>query len=212
MQENHALRFTALWNRIGGPGDARAVHANLVARYSETGRAYHSLEHIFFCLEEMDAVAELLACRDAVELALWFHDAVYDPRAKDNEERSAALLLEAAKGGAISEEIIHKAAALILETKHANPPENANSDASFTVDINLAILGQPAERFAEYEAQIRHEYKWVPPADFAGGRSAILRSFIARPSIYATEFFRSRYEDCARKNIEASLKAAGGVA
>ena len=75
-------RWTALWQRLGAQGDANAVYDNLIARYSEPHRAYHTLEHIGHCLDEFEQVRHLATNPDAVELALWYHDAIYDTKAQ----------------------------------------------------------------------------------------------------------------------------------
>ena len=132
----------------------------LITRYSEAHRAYHNLVYIQKCLQEFEGARSLAEDADAVEMAIWFHDAVYDPKATDNEELSgqlAAYLLDAA---AMPEAFSQKVARLILATNHDAPPEN--KDAALLIDVDLSILGQPREIFAEYEAAIRQEYAEVP--------------------------------------------------
>jgi predicted metal-dependent HD superfamily phosphohydrolase len=135
-----------------------------------------------------------------VLLALWFHDAVYAPRAADNEERSAELVRALALPGAVT----GRAAALVLATKHASPPDDP--EAKLTVDIDLAILGQSEVRFDRYEEQVRKEYGWVPGFLFRSKRAAILESFLKRPTIYGTDVFQAKYEAAARANLERSLR------
>ncbi len=159
---------------------------------------YHTLDHVKACLLELDLARDLAEEPDAVELALWFHDAIYDPRAKDNEERSAELLT-----ASVSHRLTDEAERLILVTKHAQTPSDTN--AKLMVDIDLSILGKPEGVFDLYERQIRTEYAWVTEADYRTGRSTVLRSFLDRPSIYSTETFRKRYEDEARRNLARSL-------
>lgn len=136
-----------------------------------------------------------------MELALWFHDLIYDPRAKDNEERSAERAGEVAQMMKLSQTRVRD---LILATKHSVVP--IGRDAQLVVDMDLSILGAPAVRFGEYETQIREEYAWVPEPIFRTERGRILRSFLARPAIYSTEEFRSRLEGRARENLERSLR------
>jgi predicted metal-dependent HD superfamily phosphohydrolase len=167
--------------------------AELRARYAEPQRHYHTLAHIEHCLEEFDP--RQAADPEAVELALWFHDAVYDPRRPDNEEKSAAWLLEVLPEA-------RRAAALILVTKHHRA---STPDEALLVDVDLAILGQPEPRFDLYERQIRAEYAWVPEDVFRRKRGEILRGFLGRPSIYQTDTFRAKYEAQARRNLERSL-------
>lgn len=196
-------RWTAMWKRLGAQGDANAVYNDLVARYSEPHRAYHTLQHIGHCLDELDQVRHLAANPDAVELALWYHDAVYDTKAKDSEERSAALAVEMVRSASLPDNLGQSVASLIMATKHSAVP--TDSDVQLLVDIDLSILGQAEEKFDEYERQVRKEYEWVPQDAFVAGRSTILKSFLNRPNIYATQFFRNKYETQARRNIARSL-------
>ncbi len=96
----------------------------------------------------------------------------------------------------------------MLATRHDAVPES--DDARLTVDIDLAILGAPPARFAEYEEQVRREYAWVPQRVFDNARAGILRRFLERPSIYATTLFRERLDSTARSNLEATLARLGG--
>ena len=94
---------------------------------------------------------------------------------------------------------------LILATKDSVPP--TEPDEQILVDMDLAILGRPEPEFDEYERQIRSEYAWVPDELFAKGRTSILKSFLARPCIYTTDAFRTKYENSARENLARSIAA-----
>lgn len=199
-------RWLTLVGRVspGGSGpEARAVHQDLVARYTAAERRYHDLRHIEACLNLLDGVRRLASSPDAVELAIWFHDAVYDSRRHDNEEASATLADGAMKRIGIDRETAQPVRGLILATRHAQPPVDA--DAALLVDIDLSILGQPEAVFDEYERGVRFEYAWVPEADFRAGRSKVLQSFLARPRIYCTDHFRGALEAGARANLARSL-------
>lgn len=169
------------------------ILALLKARYAEPHRRYHTLEHIEHCLAEFDP--RRAREPEAVELAIWFHDAIYDTRRSDNEERSAAWLLEL-----MPEQ--KAAAAMIRVTKDHRP---STPDEALLVDVDLAILGQPEARFDRYEKQIREEYAWVPSIVFNMKRKSILKGFLERPFIYHSEPFRAKYEDAARRNLARSL-------
>jgi predicted metal-dependent HD superfamily phosphohydrolase len=73
------------------------------------------------------------------------------------------------------------------------------------VDIDLAILAADAPRFAEYEQQIRAEYRWVPSLIYRAKRRAVLQSFMERDVIYSTPVFRERLEAAARRNLKQAL-------
>ncbi len=133
-------RWMALWVRLGVPGDAGVVYDDLVARYSEPHRAYHTLEHIEHCLSEFEQVRQLIANPDAVELALWFHDAIYNTRTKDSEARSAELALKAMRSFSLPDRIGQLVASLIMATTHTAIP--TDPDTQLFVDIDLSIFGQ----------------------------------------------------------------------
>ena len=147
----------------------------------------------------------MLARRPAeVELALWFHDAVYDPQRKDNEERSADWARASVLAAGCSAEIAGRVAALVLATKsHAAPAGDA--DAALLLDVDLAILGAAPGRFDEYERQIRAEYAHVPEAEFRARRKQVLQGFVERQRIYATDAFHDALEARARTNLATSL-------
>ena len=180
--------------------DPLPVYQSLMTRYAEAQRAYHNLCHIQDCLREFDSARSLATDPDAAEMAIWFHDAVYDPKARDNEELSAQLAEYLFEAADLPETFSQKVTRLILATKHDAPPDD--KDAALLIDVDLSVLGQPRETFAEYEAAIRQEYAWADSAEFATGRSNLLKSFLKRPSIYQTDFFRAKYEEMARKNVQ----------
>ncbi len=193
-----------LWGSLDAAGDGQPVHADLIRRWSEPQRAYHNLEHLAHCLAELSDAADLVANRDGVEFALWFHDAVYDPKAADNEERSAELAAQVAGQAGLSAAFASRVCELILATKRHEPA--ADGDAAVLLDVDLSILGQTAERFDRYETEIRQEYAWVPEEVFRVKRAEILATFLTRPSIYQTETFRFRYEAVARENLQRSIR------
>jgi predicted metal-dependent HD superfamily phosphohydrolase len=195
--------FAQLWQRLGATTPPEPVFTRLYQAYSEPHRAYHNVTHLCHCLEELAAARSLAEHPDEVEIPLWFHDAVYEPLAKDNEQRSAAWAEQELEQAGIAAAVRQRVQALIRATKHDQPP--TTSDAQLMVDIDLAILGQPATRFEEYEAQIRQEYAMVPEAAFRQGRAAILDIFLQRLAIYHTDYFRQQYEAVARQNLTRSV-------
>ncbi len=196
-------RWHWLWNRLACGGDPDAIFSRLAALYGESHRAYHNLDHIAACLDEFDPVRSLATNAEAVEFSIWFHDAIYDPRAHDNEERSAALAVTIAREANLPALFITAVTEFVLATKHKSIP--TTSDARLVVDIDLAILGKPPAMFDDYERKIRSEYSFVPDDQFRAGRAVILKQFQARPTIYFTDYFRQRYEAQARMNLDGSL-------
>lgn len=204
-----ARRWLELWQRLGAArradGALAADFAALTARYAETHRHYHTAQHIAECLAHFDSARAACAHEAEVELALWFHDAIYEPRAKDNEAQSAAWAARVMREAGLSHESAARVHALIMKTCHDALPETA--DEQVLVDIDLAILGAEATRFDEYEQQVRAEYGWVPQFLFNRTRRKILEGFLARPSIYSTAHFRHQLEKKARENLARSLAA-----
>lgn len=196
-------RWQRLWRTIGATGDATAWYDRLTRAYAEPQRHYHNQQHIAECLAEFDAARHLAQRPEAVELALWFHDAVYDPKAGDNEEQSAAMAQACLEGAGLSE-LAGTVAAQVMATK--THTTEGRPDAALVVDVDLSILGQNEARFAEYETQIQQEYSWVPKFIFHFKRKEILQRFLERPRLYATDYFASRYEQAARRNLERSLR------
>jgi predicted metal-dependent HD superfamily phosphohydrolase len=128
---------------------------------------------------------------------------VYEPRRTDNEDQSAAWAGRALAAAGAAPEVADRVSRLVLATRHTGTP--ADPDARLLADIDLAILGAPPGRYAEYETQIRREYAWAPEEAFRTGRRAFLRGLLSRESIYFTPYYRERLEARARENLQASL-------
>src|SRR5690606_33773270 len=128
---------------------------------------------------------------------------VYNPRSSTNEEDSAAVVAECLDESNVAHETVELVRELVLSTKTHEPAPTP--DGPLLIDIDLAILGQPAARFREYEQAIRAEYSWVPTATHAEQRTQILRRVLARPEIYRTELFHRSYELTARTNLESDI-------
>ena len=193
--------WATLMSALGNPKGSEAILKELLARYVEPHRGYHNLAHIVAMLDELELVGEN---DSAIALAIWFHDAVYDPKAKDNEEQSAQLAKDSIKKIGLPSLLGEQVYDLVMATKHTAVP--VNRTARILVDLDLMIFGKPEKEFDAYEVGIRKEYDWVPQSDFSAGRSKILQSFLDRPSIYSTELFWDKYESVARKNLERSIE------
>lgn len=189
---------------------------DLVARYGEPHRHYHTMAHVEACLAELDHHVEHTENFSALELALFYHDAIYDTRADGNEARSARLcenlveVLSPDPRAVVPSLLVHQlreAAKLILATKHEGSPLH-KLDARWIVDIDLTILGQPHEVYARYAEAIRHEYSWVPEEAYRAGRTAVLTAFLSG-DIFHTDFYRTKYEAQARANIRAEIAELG---
>lgn len=199
--------FSASWSRawsgLSAAGDGIELRDALLARYGEAQRKYHTRQHLAESLSLFEAVSQAPDHPAEVEMALWFHDAIYDLRASDNEARSAVWACEALTAAGVAEPRAARVRDLVLVTQHQQLPRTP--DERVLVDIDLSILGAPAARFAEYEQQIREEYAYVPGFLFRMKRRAILKSFLDRDSIYGTPVLHQRLEAMARGNLARAI-------
>lgn len=204
MTRHLERRWEGFWDARGVTRAVSApVYARLHARYSEAHRAYHTLEHIGTCLEEFDAVRELAHNADAVEIAIWFHDIVYDPHRADNEEQSADLAGLELQRLVVPAALSDTVAALVRATTHLAAV--TDPDQQLIVDADLAGLGQGWPVVETSSRNIRREYAFMPEDDYVDRRRGLLESFLRRPFIYYGAHFRRRYEQQARANIHREL-------
>ncbi|WP_431098622.1 HD domain-containing protein [Polaromonas aquatica] len=185
------------------------MFGELLARYSEPHRKYHTAQHLCECLMHFEAARHLAEQPDDIEMALWFHDAIYDTQRHDNEEKSAGWARDALLAHGASAATAQRVHDLVMATRHTALPVSA--DEQLLVDIDLSILGAGPDRFAEYERQIRDEYAFVPAALFRQKRSEILQGFLDRPVIYSTAYFRETLEARARENLCKAIAAAASA-
>ncbi|HEX3236440.1 MAG TPA: hypothetical protein VHR41_19775 [Gemmatimonadales bacterium] len=200
-------RFADLWHRLGADGDGAEIYAALDAAYREPARAYHTTAHLTDCLDQLDQFPEPVAERDLVEAALWFHDAVYDPRSSENEARSAEWAARALGGAGVEAHLVQRVSALVLLTRHLEP--TSDSAGRLLCDVDLSILGREAAEFERFERAIRTEYGWVPEPEYRAARARVLRGFVERQPLYQTVPFRIRYEETARRNLLHALAGLG---
>jgi predicted metal-dependent HD superfamily phosphohydrolase len=189
---------------------APALAELLVTHYGEPHRAYHNATHIAELLEWFDRIADngdWQRPRDIYD-AILFHDVIYDPRASDNEAKSAALArthgasdfactlieLTARHGKLTHHDLVGR------NTGLASP-----RDAQYFLDADLAILGAPPARFDAYDAAIRTEYAHVPDDAFRAGRGAFLRNLHAKPRLYFSQLFHDNLDHLARANLERAI-------
>ncbi|MEM8514387.1 putative metal-dependent HD superfamily phosphohydrolase [Massilia sp. MP_M2] len=177
----------------------------LLRAWDEPQRHYHTLQHLGECLALFDTLRAHAEQPADIELALWFHDAVYDVQGHANEARSAHWATEALAAGGVDPVRCQRVHDLIMATCHTALP--ASPDQALLVDIDLAILGAPAARFAQYTQQINAEYAWVPPEVYAVKRRAVLQGFLDREQIYTTPAARQRLAQHARENLAKAVSS-----
>ncbi len=196
-QQNLHLSLSSL-----GVLDPGEIFDALHAEYTGQGRHYHSDTHVAECLRHLERLRHLALQPEEIEVAIWFHDAIYDTRKNDNEEQSAAWAVRYLDDAGVNPDVVSRVENMILCTKtHVADTE----DAELMLDIDLGILGTTQEIFESYDEAIRREYHWVPEADYRKGRTAVLASFLERDTIYKTEVFLDEYEKQARENLQRKI-------
>ncbi|MEV6961027.1 hypothetical protein AB0M97_17885 [Streptomyces sp. NPDC051207] len=178
---------------------------NLLGRWREPQRRYHTLTHLTAVLDHVDVLEAYADDPDVVRLAAWFHDAVYLPDRSENEERSARLAERALPEAGVSAAKTAQVARLVRLTAGHDPADD-DRDGQVLCDADLAVLASPPSAYAAYTAAVREEYHFVPNDAFREGRSAILRRLLALPSLFHTPYGRERWEATARYNLAAELE------
>lgn len=200
-------RFISLWNRCqtgdGAGCDADDVYKEVQDYYSEPGRHYHTPKHIEHCLAQFDLASGQLKNADAVEIAIWFHDLIFEADADDNELQSARRFLELAND---SMEAKFKTSVYDLIMATAPPRLPKTTDQKFMLDIDLSSFGLPWKDMLRDSIAVRQESPQLSDAEFFPGQRAFLESLVKREHFYFTEFFRSRIEETARRNINRYLE------
>lgn len=204
--QNYTDQLLQYWTQLSSQLKLEKRHSEqlfilLFNAYTESQRYYHTVQHIVECLELFHKVDDKLSDPIAVELAIWFHDVVYDPQASDNEERSADLM-KSFCNELIDQEQLEKVYQWIIATKKHYPSHD--QDLNYLLDIDLAILGSRPQRFAEYEHQIQQEYSWVEAELYKVKRAEVLNHFYQMKTLYQTEYFRNILENSAKNNLANS--------
>jgi predicted metal-dependent HD superfamily phosphohydrolase len=209
-REAQLADLAELWDRLmdslGVAEKKRRMHAfaQLVASYSESHRYWHNLDHVESLLAHVKLPQHHLNDDLAsVELAVWYHDAVYDPRSTENEIRSAQVAMDSLRELKINEDRIARVCALVLMTKDHQAPQDDRA-AQIFLDADMSILGTNPILYAEYADDIRKEYAWVPDKEYCLGRREVLRDFSKRSAIFQTEWFK-QWESAVRTNLAAEI-------
>jgi len=180
------------------------AYQKLTSAYSEKHRAYHTINHINDCLTQFDRFSDLLEDANAVEVAIWFHDAIYNPLSNTNEVDSAKWASKFLSANGAPSELVESVYRLIIATKH--DVALTSNDEAVLVDIDLSILGSEPAEYRQFEENVRTEYRLMPGPIFRRKRAEILQSFLDRDYIYNIQRFRDMYEDMARSNLETAIQ------
>jgi predicted metal-dependent HD superfamily phosphohydrolase len=198
--------WIALARRAGARDDVAGAGAALLGRWSERHRAYHDLAHLDEVLHRIDRLAGEAEQPDRVRLAAWFHDAVYDPQATDNEERSAEVATVALAALGLAPDVVDEVARLVrLTATHAVAP--GDRDGGVLCDADLAVLASDPLRYQSYVEGVRREYAHLDDQTFARGRSDVLHRLLDRTQLFATSYGRREWEQVARANVAAEMRS-----
>jgi len=184
--------------------EARRAFAGLVTRYTEKWRFYHTLEHVEAVLDTAEELKDLANDYTAVQLAVWFHDVVYDPRAEDNEVRSAEYARRTLAELGLAPEMVKRVSDLILTTI-SHQAEAGDIDAQILIDADLATLGVDEARFLNQSEALRQELSWLPDEEYRQNREKILTGFLERERIFYSDQLFDTLEDKARRNLTWAL-------
>lgn len=186
------------------PTTPEAYADNLLARWAEPQRRYHTTTHLKAVLDHIDALEDHADDPALVRLAAWFHDAVYLPERSTNEERSARLAERALAEAGLTERQIDEVSRLVMLTV-THDPDGDDHNGAVLCDADLAILAASPGAYAAYAAAVREEYGFVPDEPFREGRAAVLRQLLALPRLFRTPYGAAHWEERARENLTAEL-------
>ena len=201
-------RFLALWGRCKtdtGVDDGDLVYDCLFDYYSEASRHYHTPLHSEHCLRQFDAARAEMVDPDAIELALWFHDVIYETDVDSGEnERASAELFSQCAGTQFETSFRDQVYRLIMVTTHSESPQTL--DEAFMVDIDLSSFGLPWAAFSSDSEHVRAEFPQHPDDVFYTKQRVFMESLLNRDNFCFTEFFRARHEAQAKENISRHLE------
>lgn len=185
-----------------GFAENKETFSTINKHYSEKHRAYHNVEHISDCLNKLDLITEQIPLRKEIELALWFHDIIYNPYGKENELKSAKIALDFLQKQGSSEELKSMIYNLIMITVHNKEP--LNDEEKIIMDIDISILGSEYNEYLKYSKKIRKEYKMVPIILYRKKRKEILSNFLKKDKLYYSDYFCD-LEKNARNNLKQEI-------
>ena len=172
--------------------------------YSNKHRHYHNLSHLDHLLQQLIEVKNDVADWDTILFSLYYHDIIYKPLSKDNEENSAKFAVKILRSISYPAAQTLKCEHQILSTK--THVKDADNDTNLLLDADLSILGEPKPIYECYCKNVRREYAIVPELLYKRGRVKVLQQFLAMESIFKTMHFINKYEEQARKNIAFEIE------
>ena len=190
------------WNAIMPGHDA--LFLDLLDRWGEEHRKYHGRTHLLAVLEALDLLTDPAEPPHSVLLAAWFHDAVYRGIAGQDEEESARLAEDRLADAGLPDSEIDEVARLVRLTSD-HRPEPGDDDGALLCDADLSVLGGEPQHYARYVAAVREDYAHIGDADFAAGRTAVVRHLLELDPLFHSERARELWLDAARRNLQGEL-------
>jgi predicted metal-dependent HD superfamily phosphohydrolase len=181
--------------------DIDILWKEIKVQYELKTRHYHNLFHINSMLKQAKSNKHSIKDYNTFLLAIWYHDIIYKPTKKNNEEESALFAEKRLKKLNLDKKTITKAIKLINSTKNHDVILDENLDNAYLLDIDLSILGSAWEDYQKYIDNIRKEYKIYPKLIYNKGRKQVLKHFLERDTLFFTEEYQSKFENQARQNI-----------
>jgi|25_taG_2_1085351.scaffolds.fasta_scaffold00670_6 predicted metal-dependent HD superfamily phosphohydrolase len=181
---------------------------DIVTRYGEPQRAYHTLNHIEQLLVQLENINHILSEPHITALALYYHDVIYDPTRSDNELKSTEFATDALSPYLSTEQCQYIHALIMMTANHQLDTLVDNdkyNDAAYLLDMDLSMLGAPWSAYEQYAKAIRQEYAHVADDNYRDGRTAVLQGLLAHPKLYLTDHYYNQLETQARNNIKREL-------
>lgn len=193
-----AGRFIRLMRNLGvGMQASGGLLSYLLASYSEEHRKYHTLTHLACMFDKAEEWGWILTPSE--ELAIFYHDIVYEVGSSSNEADSAALLGELrplVAGHPGVQAILVKASTIIQETARFLEPA-VTQEAERVMDLDLSGLADPWQLFCIKNHLLQEEF-----GVSASTHCTTLKKFLEKPRIFHV---RTETEEAARRNIERYL-------
>lgn len=196
----------SLYRFAADQGQVEDLFTQLVASYSAADRAYHNLSHIRTLVDLSASIRQRIEDYQALSLAIWFHDAIYNTRKNDNEEMSARFAVKTLGRFKIPIDTLAVSCEMIIASRE-HRKNGFSEDINFFLDLDLAILGSEESVYLDYASAIREEYRWAPDPLYYKGRKKVLERYLERESIYLTTELAQLFEEKARRNMARELES-----
>jgi predicted metal-dependent HD superfamily phosphohydrolase len=174
-----------------------SVFENLISRYTETHRMFHTIDHISYVLNN------LKTAKPEAVLAAIYHDSIYVPGATQNEYCSAQLAARHLSLLGVKTNTIFNVSKHILSTEQHVPIDLDGNEE--LLDADMMILASKKSVFNEYCYNLRLEFPYLSDSEFTSQRSRWALECLGRKQIFYSKK-HSKLENIARKNLRTLTK------